>query len=185
MRIRFAGATGVLGVATLPQLRAHQVVGLTRSPEKLSLLRELGAEAALCDIYDYEALLNIAHRVQPDTVVNFVTDLASQSVAANNRARLEGGDNVFHAATAAGASRLVVESVAFKLSGPAAEAVEHLERSTREFEGEPLILRFGRLWGPDTSYDGPPSPPAVASDKAGAEAARLLASAPPGTYVVT
>lgn len=96
-----------------------------------------------------------------------------------------GTDTLFQAATGTGASRLVVESVAFKLSGAAAEAVEHLERSTREFAGEALILRFGRLWGQHTAYDAPPAPPAVGIDKAGAEAARLLASAPPGTYVVT
>ena len=58
-----------------------------------------------------------------------------------------GTDNLFQAATGTGASRLVVESVAFKLSGAAAEAVEHLERSTREFAGEALILRFGTTLG--------------------------------------
>jgi len=180
----FAGATGVLGRATLPHLRRYDVLALTRSSEKLQLLRGLGVEGAVCDIYDYDALLRLAQRVQPQAVVNFVTDLASGSLAANNRARREGGKNLLDAARAAGASRLVVESVAFALEGDAAEAVEQLEESTREFPGDALILRFGRLWGPGTFYQALPQGPAVHIDKAGAEAARLLAQAPPGTYIV-
>ena len=128
MRILFAGATGVLGRATLPHLRGHDVTGLTRSPERLQLLRELGAESAVCDVYDYEALLSVARRVQPQVLVNFVTDLASGTNAANSRVRRKGGENLLNTARAAGASRLVVESVAFALEGDAARAVEQLER---------------------------------------------------------
>jgi nucleoside-diphosphate-sugar epimerase len=185
VRILFAGASGVLGRATLPHLERHQVVALTRSPEKLPLLRELGAEAALCDVYDSEALLDLAKRAKPQAVVNFVTDLAEGSAASNNRARREGGANLFSAATASGASRLVVESVAFALDGDAARAVEQLEQSTRAFWGEALVLRFGRLWGPGTSYDTPPQPPTIHIEKAGGEAARFLTHAPPGTYMVS
>ena len=113
MRVLFAGASGVLGRATLPHLDLHEVVALTRSPEKLQVLRELGAEATLCNVYDTEALLELALRTRPHAVVNFVTDLAEASAAANSRARREGGANLLNAATASGASRLVVESVAF------------------------------------------------------------------------
>jgi nucleoside-diphosphate-sugar epimerase len=185
MRILFAGASGVLGRATLPHLDGHDVIALTRSPQKLQLLRELGAEAALCDVYDSDAVLGIAQRARPETVVNFVTDLAEGVAAANNRARREGGANLLNAATVSGASRLVVESVAFALEGDAAQAVEELEESTRGFAGEALILRFGRLWGPGTSYETPPRPPAIHIRKAGAEAARLLTHAQPATHIVT
>jgi nucleoside-diphosphate-sugar epimerase len=185
MQILFAGATGVLGRATLPRLDRYDVVGLTRSRERLQLLRDLGAEAILCDVYDSEALLRIAQRVQPSIVVNFLTDLAAGSAEANNRVRREGGSNLLIAARATNASRLVVESVAFALHGDEAQALEELERSTREFAPEALILRFGRFWGPGTSYETPPQPPTIHIDKAGAEAARLLATAPGGTYVVT
>lgn len=50
--ILFARATGVLGRATLPHLRTHDIVGLTRSPEKAPLLHELGVEAVVCDVFD-------------------------------------------------------------------------------------------------------------------------------------
>ena len=185
MRILFAGASGVLGRNTLPHLRGHEVTGLTRSPEKLELLRELGVEAAVCDVYDFDALRRLARDVQPEVVVNFVTDLASRSYDANSRVRREGGRNLISAATAAGAARLVTESVAFTLDGEAAAAVHELEDASRAFAGASLILRFGRLWGPGTFYEASPRPPAVHVDRAGAEAARLIAHAPAGTYVVT
>jgi nucleoside-diphosphate-sugar epimerase len=175
----------VLGRATLPHLRGHDVTGLTRSPERLQLLRELGADAAVCDVYDYQALLSLAQRVQPQVLVNFVTDLASGSAAANSRVRRQGGENLLSTAEATGASRLVVESVAFPLEGDAARAVEQLEQSTHAFSGDALVLRFGRLWGPGTFHQRPPQPPAVYIDKAGAEAARLLTHAPSGTYIIT
>ena len=165
--------------------RRHEVIALTRSPQKLQLLRDLGAEAVLCDVYDSEALLDIAQRARPETLVNFVTDLAARAAAANHRARREGGANLLKAATASGASRLVVESVAFAVNGDAAQAVEELEQATRGFARAALILRFGRLWGPGTSYETPPQPPTIHIEKAGAEAARLLTHAPPATYIVT
>jgi nucleoside-diphosphate-sugar epimerase len=185
VRILLAGATGVLGRATLPHLRGHDVLGLTRSAEKAQRLRAHAVEAAVCDVFDYDGLLRLMEEARPQAVVNFVTDLASGSSQANGRARREGGQNLVNAATAVEASRLVVESVAFMLAGDAAEAVEQLEQTTRRFAGEALILRFGRLWGPGTFYDTRPEPPAVQIEKAGAEAARLLAHAPPGTYIVT
>ncbi|HEU5243830.1 MAG TPA: NAD(P)H-binding protein [Gaiellaceae bacterium] len=185
MRILFAGATGVLGRATLPHLRGHAVTGLTRSPEKLDLLRELGAEGVVCDVYDSDALLQLAQRVQPEVVVNFVTDLASGSYDANSRVRREGGKNLVRAAAAAGAARLVTESVAFTLDGDAAAAVDELEDASRAFGGASLILRFGRLWGPGTFHEASPGPPAVHIDEAGAEAARLIVQASAGTYVVS
>jgi nucleoside-diphosphate-sugar epimerase len=185
MRILVAGATGVLGRATLPHLDEHDVVGLTRSREKLQLLLELGAEGVVCDVYDYETLLRVAKRVRPSLVVNFLTDLSAGSAEANNRVRREGGANLLSAATVTNASRLVVESVAFALDGEAAQTLEQLERSTREFPHDGVILRFGRFWGPGTSYQTPPQPPAIRIDRAGSEAARLLADAPSGTYVVT
>lgn len=185
MRILFAGATGVLGRATLPHLRGHEVTGLTRSAEKLQLLRDLGVDGAVCDVYASDALLRLAERVQPEVVVNFLTDLASRSLEANNRVRREGGQHLVSVAGAAGAARLVTESVAFPLDGDAATALEELEDASRAFAGSSLILRFGRLWGPGTFHEALPEPPAVHIDQAGAEAGRLITQAPAGTHLVT
>jgi nucleoside-diphosphate-sugar epimerase len=183
-RIMVAGATGALGRATLPHLGRHQVVGLTRSKEKLPLLRALGVEGVVCDIYDYEDLLGVAQKVRPHIVVNFLTDLSSGNGEANNRVRREGGANLVNAAVTAEARRLVVESVSFALQGTAAEALEQMERTALSAPLDVLILRFARFWGPGTRYREPPGNEAVHIDEAGARAARLLMSAPPGAYVI-
>jgi nucleoside-diphosphate-sugar epimerase len=183
-RIMVAGATGALGRATLPHLERHQVVGLTRSKQKLPLLRALGVEGVVCDIYDYQDLLGVAQKLRPHIVVNFLTDLSSGNGEANNRVRREGGANLVNAAVTAEARRLAVESVSFVLEGAAAEALEQMERTALSAPLDVLILRFARFWGPGTWYREPPGNEAVHIDEAGARAARLLTSAPPGAYVI-
>jgi nucleoside-diphosphate-sugar epimerase len=183
-RILVAGASGALGQATLSHLALHEVAALTRSPEKLESLRDLGAQPLLCDVYDYETLLQHMQRFRPRIVANFLTALANGSAEANNRVRREGAANLVEAAKAVGAGRLVVESIAFPLDGDSAAAVAELEQSALAFPGESVILRFGRLWGPRTFYQSPPRPPAIHIDRAGAKAARLLIQATPGTHVV-
>ena len=56
MRIFVAGASGVIGVRLVPLLVAdgHVVAGMTRSPGKAGLLRELGAQPVVCDVFDAE-----------------------------------------------------------------------------------------------------------------------------------
>jgi nucleoside-diphosphate-sugar epimerase len=184
MRILLAGATGVLGRATLQHLTQHEVCGLTRTPEKLQPLRDLGAQPVLCDVYDYGTLLHVTQGFRPEIVANFLTALSDGSAEANNRVRREGGANLLKAAEAAGASRLVVESVAFLLDDDGTAAVNELEQSAREFPLESVILRFGRLWGPSTCYQAPPRPPTIHIDRAGAKASRLIVEATPGTHLV-
>jgi nucleoside-diphosphate-sugar epimerase len=184
MRILLAGATGVLGRATLPHLKTDYIVGLTRTPEKLQLLRALGAEGVVCDVYDSDELLRVAREVRPQIVVNFLTDLSAGIVEANNRLRREGNKNLVNAAKAAAARRLVIESVAFPLERAAADALEQMEQTALDSPLDVLILRFGRFWGPGTWYQEQPEKPAIHIDEAGARAAKLLTSAPPGTYVI-
>jgi nucleoside-diphosphate-sugar epimerase len=183
MRILIAGASGVLGRATLPHLERHEVVALTRTDGKRELIRNLGAEAVVCDVYDYQALVSAVAQARPQTVVNLLTALSTGSEA-NNRIRREGASNLLAAAERAGAARLAVESVAFPLEDDASRALDELERSTCAFAGEALILRFGRLWGPRTFHQRAAAPPSIHVDRAGAEAARLITSAPPGTYTI-
>jgi nucleoside-diphosphate-sugar epimerase len=168
----------------LPHLAEHEVAGLTRSPEKLESLRSLGAQPIICDVYDYETLRRVTQRFRPGIVANFVTALSSGSGEEKTRVRREGGKNLLDAAKAAGAGRLVAESVAFPLNGDAGAAVTELEQATRKFPGDSVILRFGRLWGPSTYYEAPPRPPAIHIDCAGTRAAQLLLHASPGTYVL-
>jgi nucleoside-diphosphate-sugar epimerase len=182
-RVLFAGATGALGRATLPHLEGHDVVGLTRTRDRLELLRALGAHGVVCDVYDYEKLLRVAEETKPQIVINFLTDLSSGVGEANNRVRREGGANLVRAARTVEARRLVVESVSFCVEGSAGVALEEMERTALDSPLEVLILRFARLWGPDT-WHSEPSRDSIHVEEAGAQAAKLLTSAPPGTYVI-
>jgi uncharacterized protein YbjT (DUF2867 family) len=77
MRIFLAGASGVIGQRLIPLLvqGGHVVGGLTRSPSKTELLRHLGAEPILCDVFDREALIQVVRDFKPDVMLNEMTDL--------------------------------------------------------------------------------------------------------------
>lgn len=184
MRILLVGASGVLGRATLPHLRDHDVVGTTRSAAKRDTLAALGATPEVCDVYDPGALERLALARRPEVVVNFLTDLAGGPGPGNNRIRRDGGPIVVAAARAAGARRLVVESLAFDAGPAATAAVAALEDGARASGLEALLLRFGRLWGPGTWDATPPPAPAVHIDEAGRRAAELILAGAPGVHVI-
>jgi len=184
MKLLVAGATGVLGRAFLPHAKGHEIVGLTRSPAKLSDLARLGAQGLLCDVYEPGALLAVARSFRPELVINFLTDLAAGPGPANSRIRREGGPAVVAAAQACGAQGLVVESVSFVLSPDSRDAVTTLETSALGAGIPTWILRFGRFWGPGTWDATPPAAEAIHVDEAGRRAAEAIFGQPPGIYVL-
>jgi nucleoside-diphosphate-sugar epimerase len=137
LRIFVAGASGVLGVRLVPLLveAGHTVAGMTRSPERADGLRELGAEAVVCDVYDAEALEEAVVAFRPDAVIDQLTDLPDDAafvprqVAANGRIRREATRNLLSAARTARTARFLAQSVACPLDGDAGAAVEERERS--------------------------------------------------------
>ncbi len=154
MKIFIAGGTGVLGVRLIPLLvdAGHEVVGTTRTPAKADLLAQLGATPVTCDVYDREHLIEAAVAAAPELVMHQLTDLPDNPddlgpdvYAANARIRIEGTDNLLAAASAAGASHFVAQSIAWRASNPA--SVEHLER-VLDFGG--VVLRYGQFHGPGT-----------------------------------
>lgn len=177
MRVFVAGASGVIGVRLLPLLVAegHEVAGMTRTPAKVDLLRGLGAEPVLCDVFDAAALREAVIAFGPEAVVNELTDLPDEPAGANDanaRMRREGTRNLLAAADAAGAERLLAQSVAWRLDGEAGAAVDELEATVLAAGG--VVLRYGRLYGPGTYHEGgKPEPPRVHVD----EAARRTVSA--------
>lgn len=98
MRIFVAGATGLIGVRLVPLLTGagHVVAGLTRSPEKAGMLKELGAEAVVVDVYDATALTEAVKTFAPHVVFHQLTDLPDNLadlagyVPRNARIRTEG-----------------------------------------------------------------------------------------------
>src|SRR3954462_8557390 len=123
MRVFVAGATGVIGSRVMRLLlqAGHDVGAIARREEKAEPLRELGADVMVGDVYDEELLRGAMATVQPDVVVHQVTALpdrltargAAAQFAENDRMRVDGTRAIVEAAAAAGASRVVAQSIAF------------------------------------------------------------------------
>ncbi len=157
MRVFVAGATGVLGVRVVPLLVAagHAVAGMTRTPAKSDVLRALGAEAVVCDVYDQARLRAALVAFRPEVVIDELTDLADDprliDAAANARIRREGTRNLLAAARAAGVKRVLSQSVAWPLRGDGQAAVEEHERLVLDAGG--VVIRYGQLSGPGTYHE--------------------------------
>jgi 2-alkyl-3-oxoalkanoate reductase len=123
MRVFVAGATGAIGKRLAPLLlaRGHEVVGLTRSPDRADWLRGQGARAVVGDALDRDAVMKAVVRAEPEAVVHELTAFSKlgtnlrrfeRDVAETNRLRTEGTDILRDAAVAAGARRFVAQSFA-------------------------------------------------------------------------
>lgn len=182
MRVFVAGASGALGGPLVRQLLAagHKVTGMTRREHRAEGIRAAGADAVVCDVFDREALVTAVGAAEPEVVVHALTalphrmDWKKDPIGPTNRVRREGTRNLVEAARAAGARRLVAESVAFfyapegdwikdeetPLYGdappPFADAVAallELERQVTSADGlEGVVLRYGWFYGPGTHF---------------------------------
>ena len=191
MRIFVAGATGVIGVRLVPLLVAdgHTVAGMTRSPGKAGLLRELGAEPVVCDVFDLAALTQAVTGFGPDVVFHQLTDLPDEAADMarlsdrNDRMRGEGTRNLLAAAAAANAQRVIAQSISWELPSENRRAVtaSH-ERAVLRAGG--VVIRYGQLYGPGTFYQtAPPPPPRIHVDHAARLTLPTLA-VPPGVTIV-
>ncbi|HEX8753234.1 MAG TPA: NAD(P)H-binding protein [Solirubrobacterales bacterium] len=162
MRVFLAGASGVIGRRLVPLLVAegHTVAGMTRSREKAEMLRELGAEPLVLDVYDAATLRDAAVAFEPDLVMHQLTDLPDQIEripemgAANSRIRTEGTRNLLAAAANAEAPRFLAQSIAWRLEGDAHRPVEEHEAMVLDAGG--VVLRYGQFWGPGTYHEENP-----------------------------
>ncbi len=122
MKVFVAGASGALGKQLVPQLVAngHEVVGMTRTEAKSSLIRSLGAKPAVADALDPDQVASAVAEAEPEVVVHQLTALSAgldlrhfdRTFAMTNRLRTEGTDHLLTAARAAGARRFVAQSFA-------------------------------------------------------------------------
>lgn len=180
----------MIGLRLVPLLVAagHEVAGMTRSPGKLEAIRMLGAEAVVCDVYDADALRDAVLAFRPEMVMHQLTDLPDDEAGlaaaadANARIRQEGTRNLLAAAGAAGASRVLAQSVAWELEGEGRAAKAELERTVLQAGG--VVLRYGRFYGPGTYHVDPPEPPRIQIDVAAHRTAALL-DVPSGIVDVT
>lgn len=120
MKVFVAGASGVVGRHLIPQLvdAGHEVVAMTRSPDKTARLRALGAQPVVADALDQPAVTAAVRQARPQAVVHQLTAIPVRTgvgkfdriFAATNRLRTEGTDILLAAARAAGAHRFVAQS---------------------------------------------------------------------------
>jgi nucleoside-diphosphate-sugar epimerase len=122
MRVFVAGASGAIGTRLVPQLieAGHEVIGTSTSPTGADRLRTLGAEAAVLDLLDREAVRRAVLGSSPDAIVSEATALRDATFSRNfdrtfeqtNRLRTEGTDALLAAAWEAGVPRFVSQSFA-------------------------------------------------------------------------
>ena len=176
------------------------VMGMTRSRESAESMRESGLVIVQADAFDAESVRSAVCGFRPDVLMHQLTDLPRDLSKLDERAlernallRKLGTRNLVDAAEAAGARRLIAQSIAFDyapapkphdeshlLTGrlPSASAsslgVVSLEDQVTASPIPSVILRYGRLYGPGTGSDQPWGPAPIHVDAA-AHAAALSA----------
>lgn len=177
MKVFVAGAGGAIGLPLVRRLAAagHEVSGLTRGGSGADRIRQAGGEAVVCDVFARADFVRAVADISPEVVINQLTSLPQKFepkktgyYEANDRIRSEGGDNVIEATAAAGARRLITQSISFlyELSGPMVKSedepldssgrldatIEHERKALGDGRFEAAVLRYGLLYGPGTWY---------------------------------
>lgn len=213
MRIFLAGASGAIGRRLTPLLIAagHIVTGTTRSIAKAEELAAQGLEAVVIDAFDAAALRAAVVQARPDVVIHQLTDLPDvldparlgEVLAHNSRLRIEGTAHLVAAAKAAGARRLIAQSIAFAYaegrephaesdalasaegeqpSAITARGVRALEEAVLHVSGiAGIVLRYGRLYGPGT-WNTPNARAPLHVDAAAHAALLAVTRGSPGIY---
>jgi nucleoside-diphosphate-sugar epimerase len=212
-RIFLAGASGAIGrrLGRLLRDAGHEVTGTTRSAAKADALREIGVEPVIVDVFDADALARAVRTARPSTVIHQLTDLPpgldparmDEAIARNARLRREGTRHLVLAAIAAGARRLIAQSIAWAYApGPEPHgeddpldagatgaravsvggviALEEAVLNAAPLEG--IVLRYGQLYGPGTGVDRPTGSAPLHVDAAAYAALLAIDRGAPGAY---
>ncbi len=190
-KIFLAGATGAIGqvLSKLLVQNGWKVYGTSRFQEKAALLKDLGVEPVVVDVYDSEKLQNLIAEIKPDVLIHQLTDLPfgldadlmPDALVRNARLRTEGTKNLVDAAKSVGCKRIIAQSISFiydegntphteedpllpsshPVYGETADGVRNLERQVLESGIDGIVLRYGLLYGPKTGFDAPIAPGSV------------------------
>jgi nucleoside-diphosphate-sugar epimerase len=211
--ILLAGASGAIGRRLVPLLcgAGHHVIGTTRAKEKFAMLRDLGADPVAVDVFDTKGLSEVVRSAQPQIVVHQLTDLPmglepsrmAAAIGRNARLRDEGTRNLLTAAAAAGARRVVAQSIAWAYApGPEPHrerdaldlgavgsraisvrgiaALEYWTLNSPPLAG--VVLRYEQLYGPGTGADQPVGPLPLHVDAAAYAAFLSIDKGAPGIF---
>ncbi len=205
--IFLAGATGAIGRKLVPLLigAGFAVHGTTRRPERQDSLRALGATPVVVDVFDAKALAAALLRAKPDIVIHQLTDLPfgldpaqmEEGRIRNARIREIGTKNLVDAAVAAGAGRMISQSIAWSYQAgdgtitedtplqEGATAIRTLESLTLSAPGiAGTVLRYGLLYGPGTGCDAPAGSTSLHVDDAASAALLAVQTAAIGIFNV-
>ena len=209
------GAGGAIGRPLTAMLleAGHEVTGTSRSVGGAARLEAAGARGVVLDLLDDAAVHAIVATARPEVVLHQATDLGVPTadaltdahLAGNAALRSTGTRSLLEAAVAAGARRLIAQSIAWlSLPGPEphdeSESIEpadpadvdatrrgvlDLERLvTTDPRIEGVVLRYGRLYGPGTWSATPDLPPTVHVHAAARAALLAVDHGEPGIYHV-
>jgi len=224
-RIFLAGAAGALGRRLVPLLLAegYQVTGTTRSADKVAMLQRMGVAPAVVDVFEAAALREAVIAASPEIVIHQLTDLPAginpalkdsvlmdpvlmdEARLRNARLREIGTRHLVDAALAAGASRLIAQSIAFLyaplraarplreedpldlavtgIRAASVKGVTALEESVLKTPGiAGIVLRYGQLYGPGTGVETAGGTAPVHVDAAARAALLAITRGAPGIY---
>jgi len=175
-----AGAAGTVGRRLLPLLTAagHVVFGTTRSEAKAETIAAMGGTAVVVDVFDADALKRAVVAAKPTVVIHQLTDLPfglppermAEAAKANTRIRQEGTRNLVAAANAAGAGKLIAQSISWVYApadhplteadpiNPTAAGVISLEQQVLASGMIGIVLRYGRFYGPGSGVESAAEP---------------------------
>ena len=177
MKIFLAGGTGVVGSRALPALVAagHEVTAVARTEAKADLVRSLGGEPVVVDLFAADAVR--AAVTGHEVVINLATSIPPLTKAAtgsawvtNERLRSEASNHLVDGALHAGAVRFVQESIIFPYVdngdqwideghpvdhiGPFTGARDAEAAAARfaEHGGAGVVLRFAQFYASDSTH---------------------------------
>ena len=182
MRVFVAGATGVVGRRLVPLLASvgHDVIASTTSPNKVTAIEHMGADAVRLDILDAEATCKVIDDAKPDAIIHEATALAKignnfrqfdRMFATTNLLRTTGTRNLLAAAENSGVQRFIAQSFcgwSYPRDGAPVKteddpldpdplpAFKQTLAAIKELETlvtayGGVVLRYGGLYGPGTS----------------------------------
>lgn len=182
-KVFVAGASGVIGRTLCKMLvkDGWKVYGTTRSENKIEMLKEIGVEPIIIDVYDEKKLEELMILIKPKIVMHQLTDLPAgldpnkmeEALISNAKLREIGTKNLVNASKKAGVKKMIAQSIAFvyepsslphteesallnfedPIYGTTSKAVASLEEQVLNAPFIGIVLRNGLLYGDGTGFD--------------------------------